>query len=116
MAGASDVLMSVVVVGELEAAFAQGGRRAENTEGLEAFLSRPYVSLVPLDRSIATRYGSLWADLRRAGTPMGTNDIWIAATALDADADLVTFDTDFARVPDLRVVILSADTGSSGRT
>jgi len=109
------VLVPVIVVGELEAAFRSGSRRQANLDLLEEFLGAPFVSVVPVTRAIAARYGSLWADLRRAGTPIGSNDIWIAATALDADADLLTFDGDFARVAGLRAVILSTGTGTSGR-
>jgi hypothetical protein len=44
---------------------------------------------------VARRYGRLFADLRRAGTPIPINDIWIAATTLDCGGHLLTFDGDF---------------------
>jgi tRNA(fMet)-specific endonuclease VapC len=44
--------------------------------------------------------------LRQAGTPIPTNDVWIAATTAGTDGRLVTFDRDFTRVPDLRYLLL----------
>lgn len=105
---AAAILVPAIVVGELEAAFASGTRRQANLDLLEEFLGAPFVSVVPVTRAIAARYGSLWADLRRSDIPMGINGIWTAATALDADADLVTFDADFTRVPGLGATVLSA--------
>jgi tRNA(fMet)-specific endonuclease VapC len=55
---------------------------------------------------VAIRYGRFFADLRRAGTPIPTNDLWIAATALDSGAHLLTFDGDFERIAALDCTIL----------
>ena len=54
----------------------------------------------------ARRYGELFAELRAAGTPIPVNDIWIAATTMDAGAELVTFDSDFDRIARLERTIL----------
>jgi len=56
---------------------------------------------------VARRYGALFASLRRAGTPIPTNDIWIAAAALQVGARVVTFDTDFGRIPGLDAHVLA---------
>jgi tRNA(fMet)-specific endonuclease VapC len=73
-----------------------------NLRRLEQFFA-PFVSL-PFDDAAAARYGELRTSLRRAGTPIGGNDMMIAAIALAADAILVTRNvTEFARVPALRV-------------
>jgi tRNA(fMet)-specific endonuclease VapC len=68
---------------------------------LEHFLSEPDVEIPPMDFSIADRYGQLVADLRRKGTPIPTNDIWIAATALENGARLLTADRHFERIDGL---------------
>jgi tRNA(fMet)-specific endonuclease VapC len=109
VAAATAVLMPVIVVGELEAAFAAGTRPHENRASLEEFLAEAFVSVVPVTRSVAHRYGELFGQLRRAGTPIPVNDIWIAAIAIEQRRELLTFDWDFARVPDLRAVILATD-------
>lgn len=51
----------------------------------------------------ARQYGELFAKLRRQGTPIPTNDIWIAALALQYDLTLDTRDEHFKRVPDLKL-------------
>jgi tRNA(fMet)-specific endonuclease VapC len=64
------------------------------------------VSVLEITRDVALRYGKIFAALRRAGTPIPTNDIWIAATALDAGSELVTFDSDFEYVDGLDCTLL----------
>jgi predicted nucleic acid-binding protein len=97
------VLISPVVIGELAAGFRYGNRKQENMQRLQELLEDPRVQVPPVRESIAQRYGQIWADLRRRGRPIPTNDIWIAAQAIEADATLITYDRHFLEVPDLRV-------------
>ncbi|HEX7669336.1 MAG TPA: PIN domain-containing protein, partial [Polyangiaceae bacterium] len=83
-----------------------GKRGAENRVSLAEFLEEPFVSVLPVTSGVAERYGQIFAELRRAGTPIPTNDIWIAATTFEAAAHLLTFDGDFARVRKLERTIL----------
>lgn len=106
LAQTSLVLVPVIVIGELEAAFALGRRSPENRALLAEFLDEPFVRVLDVTHEVARRYGELLVALRRAGTPIPVNDIWIAATALDAGGHLLTFDRDFERVPDLRFTLL----------
>jgi tRNA(fMet)-specific endonuclease VapC len=106
VASATVVLLPVVVVGELEAAFEGGSRTKLNRDALAEFMAEPFVVTVDVTTSIARRYGEVFAMLRRAGTPLPVNDIWIAAATLDSGGHLLTFDQDFRRVPGLRATIL----------
>ena len=56
------------------------------------------MTIIEVTPDVARRYGEVFAELRRAGTPIPVNDIWIAAAALDAKAHLLTFDSDFDRI------------------
>lgn len=107
LAHAPLVYLPVVVIGELEAAFVRGSRRTENTDALREFIDEPFVEVFDVDRAVAGRYGELSLALRRAGTPIPTNDVWIAAITNGTDGYLVTFDHDFERVPGLRCMVLS---------
>lgn len=98
------VLMPSIVLGELAAGFEMGSRRELNYEGIDAFLDVAGTYLIPVDRDIAERYGALVKGLKEAGTPIPTNDIWIAATALEQGARLVTYDTHFEAIPGLLVL------------
>lgn len=107
MSNAVAILMPVTVLGELFAAFEIGSRARENSATLRDFLAEPFVSVVDTTRSIAERYGRLFASLRRAGTPIPTTDVWIAATALAVEGHLLTFDADFRHVEGLSATILA---------
>ena len=66
-------------------------------------LFEPFRSLAFDDRA-AAHYGPIRAQLERSGTPIGANDLFIAAIALAHDCILVTRNTaEFHRVPGLRV-------------
>jgi hypothetical protein len=69
-----------------------------NRAKLEQFLQEDFVTVVAVTSDVARRYGELFVELRRAGTPIPVNDIWIAAATMVANAHLLTFDTDFDRI------------------
>ena len=70
-----------VVVGELWAGFQLGARTDQNASELDEFLSHAVAETLPADTAVAHIYGEIFADLRRKGRPLPTNDVWIAATA-----------------------------------
>jgi tRNA(fMet)-specific endonuclease VapC len=107
IAAAEIVFLPTIVLGELEAAFLLGRRERENRTLLAEFLTEPFVSVLPVTPAVARRYGRLFADLRRAGTPIPINDIWIAAAALDCGGHLLTFDGDFERIASLDHTVLT---------
>lgn len=96
--GAQAVVFSIVVVGELLHGFRLGSRWARNLRELEAFLAHDRVELVPVTRVTADRFGRIAAGLQRRGTPIPTNDIWIAAHVMETGAELVSFDQHFEHV------------------
>lgn len=101
------VIVPVVVLGELEAAFRLGSRVAENRAMLTEFLSESFVAQWDVTGAVAQRYGETFAQLRRAGTPIPINVVWIASITLDCRGHLVTFDSDFSRVAGLSVTVLA---------
>jgi tRNA(fMet)-specific endonuclease VapC len=109
LASADVVMLPVTVLGELEAGFAVGRRALENRATLARFLTEPFVTTLPTTAEVARRYGQIFAKLRQSGTPIPTNDIWIAAATIDAGAQLLTFDAHFRQVPGLDSTLLEAD-------
>ncbi|HYK00729.1 MAG TPA: type II toxin-antitoxin system VapC family toxin [Thermoanaerobaculia bacterium] len=95
---AEQVLVSTIVAGELLFGFRNGSRFETNNEELEDFLASPYVSLLPVTLVTADRFGRIAAALRRKGRPLPTNDIWIAAHAMESGAELLSFDQHFDAV------------------
>jgi len=108
IARSDNTVVPAIVLGELEAGFRCGSRYKENTTVLEEFLSEPFVTTLAVDVAVSRIYGRHLAALRRAGTPIPTNDIWIAACATSVGAPLVTFDTHFTKVSDLDLDLLQA--------
>lgn len=92
------VLVPAVVVGELLYGFRLGTRFEENAARLEAFLAAPFVELLPVTLTTADRFGRTAAVLRQKGTPIPTNDIWIAAQVMEVGADLLSSDLHFGAV------------------
>ncbi len=95
---AEDILISVVVLGELLLGFRRGSRLERNYSALQDFLSAPKVSIVGVGTSTAEIYARLAAELRAKGRPIPSNDIWIAAHAIETGADLVSADHHFEHV------------------
>ena len=107
LAQAAAVVIPVTVLGELEAAFQLGRRALENRLTLVEFLAEPFVTVWPTTTAVARHYGRLFAELKRAGTPIPVNDVWIAAACVDCVGRLVTFDGDFKRIPGLECTVLA---------
>lgn len=101
---ADEIFVPATVLGELHAGFERGSRRQANRDELEAFLNQPDVNRLVVDDGVAERYGLLVCQLSQAGTLIPTNDVWIAAAAMESGARLVTYDTHFAAVPGLLVL------------
>lgn len=96
-----------VALGELYAGFARGRRRRENEDVLEEFLADPVVATLDVDHSVARIFGEIITDLRRAGTPVPTNDAWIAAQTVREGATVLTFDRHFRSIPRVSALIIA---------
>ena len=107
---ASWIGMPVVVLGELEAGFRQGRRAADNHAQLQQFLSNPAVDVLAVTEDMVGVYADIVLDLRKAGTPVPANDIWIAAIAARHGAAVVTYDSHFQSIARVGSTVLTAAT------
>lgn len=103
MAAADRTLLSFFAFAELQAGFYGGTRVERNRQVLHEFLNRPDVEVAQVTHDTAECYGRLWVDLKRQGTPIPINDVWIAAQCLQTASVLVTYDRHFLKVPGLRI-------------
>jgi len=85
-----------IVVGELWVGFLLGGRRERNQQDLAEFLRHPVVEELPVDREMGEIYAEIVVALQKAGKPVPSNDIWIAAAAARAGATVLTYDPHFS--------------------
>jgi tRNA(fMet)-specific endonuclease VapC len=103
LATAEIVFLSVFVLGELFAGFKGGSREAANRELLERFLKKPTVQVLNATAETASVFGQLKAALKKAGTPLPINDVWIAAHAVETGAILVSYDSHFEKIIGLKI-------------
>jgi len=96
---ANEIVLPPIVLGELLGGFRSGSRWAENRRLLEEFLASPRVRVAAIDTETAERYSEILDYLRRRGRPIPTNDLWIAASAMQHGLRLVTTDGHFGHVP-----------------
>lgn len=96
---AEEVRLPFIVLGELRAGFSAGTKGRQNEAKLTEFLNSPRVSITYADEQTTHHYASLFADLRRRGTPVPTNDLWIAALVVQHDLLLLSADAHFAKIP-----------------
>jgi len=100
--GACDeVWVPLMVLGEIKAGFHGGTQRHRNEALLQRFLAKATVSVLLPGRETAEHYARIFVQLRRAGTPVPDNDLWIAALALEHDLTLITRDRHFERIAQL---------------
>jgi len=109
---ADRLILTPIVLAELHAGFLLGRNLRRNEAELETFVASSRVTVVEVDAETALRYAVIYQGLREAGTPIPTNDIWIAASAMQHGCAVLTADRHFAKVAQILVEILE---GRGGR-
>ncbi len=97
------IYISTVVVGELFAGFHGGGKLTQNREEFRSFLRKDGVEVIDVTIETAEIYGEIKAGLRKKGTMLPLNDIWIAAHSIETGSKLVTYDKHFISIDGLRI-------------
>lgn len=96
-----EVWVPLVVLGELKAGFHGGTQQRRNEALLNSLLAKPTVGVLLPSQETAEQYARLFVQLKRAGSPVPDNDVWIAALALEHSLLLVSRDQHFERIPQL---------------
>ena len=90
-----EILVPAATYAELMYGFLRGHRFTEPESLLNEFLREDGITFQPVTQSIAERWGYVKATLMKNGTPIPENDIWIAATALESGARVISYDHHF---------------------
>lgn len=97
-----DVTISSIVLAELWYGIELSAKQKENQTALHDFLQ--YATVLDWPETAGRKYGRIRAHLKQKGTPIGANDLLIAAHALALDAILVSDNTkEFSRIPELKL-------------
>ena len=98
------ILVCPAVLGEFKAGLDVNTKRGKKVKGLlDDFLDDPAVVLVPFTDETADYYARIFKTLKANGTPIPTNDIWIAASAIEHGASVLASDEHFSYVPMLKL-------------
>lgn len=98
---ADEVWLPFIVLGELRAGFAAGTQGPRNEAVLRRFLLKPGVAVLYADEQTTHHYATVYRQLRKQGTPIPTNDMWIAALVLQHSLILYDRDAHFDSLPQL---------------
>lgn len=98
------VFVPFVVIAQLRAGFAVGSRGGENQRIFEQFLHRSRVEVLLPTMGTTRHYANLYRQLRSAGTPIPTNDLWIAAIVAQHDLTLFSRDAHFDALPQIHAI------------
>ncbi len=106
LAGSEAVLLSAIVVGELLDGFVGGTREAANRSELARFREKPRTIVVPVTDTTAEWFALIKQQLRKKGSPIPINDVWIAASCMEHGAALLSLDAHFDEIDGLLRVVL----------
>jgi len=98
---ADEIVFNPVVLGELIAGFLMGRNERKNRAILKDFLGSPRVIVAEIDEETSERYAVIVQSLRMKGTPIPTNDLWIAASAMQHGFKVLTTDKHYLEVPQI---------------
>ena len=93
--------ISAISIGELLSGFKAGNKEKANRQELNQFLDSPRVNLYGIDEGTAEYYCLILDQLKNNGTPIPTNDIWIAAVAFQHGMPVYTKDQHFNKIKGL---------------
>jgi tRNA(fMet)-specific endonuclease VapC len=99
---ADAIILPMPVLGELLFGAYNSAKMRENEYAVLSFQRQSVVA--PIDTAITLRYARVRSELKKQGTPIQENDIWIAATCLQLKVPLLTNDRQFHAVKGLRVI------------
>jgi tRNA(fMet)-specific endonuclease VapC len=103
LGSADTAYLSIFVIGELLTGFKGGQKERSNRLIFEQFKAKPTVKILNATEDTAEIFASIKTALKKAGTPIPINDIWIASHALETGAQLISFDEHFKAIPGLRI-------------
>jgi len=95
------ILFSPIVIGELLLGFKRGSRCHQNVYQLKNILSEDRINIITVTKATAEFYSHIFSDLLKKGNPIPTNDIWIAASAMENGCAIASYDDHFKQIPGL---------------
>lgn len=99
----NEVCISVISCGELTAGFLKGSMFEYNNAKLNSFINNSKIKLLEVNKNTSEIYGKIYKRLKQEGGMIPINDVWIAASAIETNSNLVTYDKHFLKIPNLKL-------------
>lgn len=97
------ISINSIILGELVGGFIFGSKETINRHELRQFFESSRVRMIAINEETSESYARVYYSLRRQGKPIPTNDMWIAATALQYELALFSYDNHFQSIDGLIV-------------
>lgn len=104
---ATSLFLPCIVYGELYYGFRYGKNFESNLRRLDQFIENCNVQIINVNEDVARKFGDIFADVRKKGTPIPTNDIWIAACCMSVGGTLLTADRHFNKVSQIQTELIN---------
>ena len=101
---AERICMAFVTLAELRSGFMYGTRAMQNEKFLVQFLCSPRVNILLPDEETTHHYARIFCQLKKQGTPVPTNDIWLAALTVQHHMAIFSRDRHFEALPQIAIV------------
>jgi tRNA(fMet)-specific endonuclease VapC len=98
---ADELFLNSIVLGELLSGFMRGKKERKNRLELSEFLSSPRINILALDDETSERYAIIIKYLYEQGTPIPTNDVWIASSVMQYGLKLISRDNHYLKIPQI---------------
>ena len=103
---ADHIWLPAPVLGELRTGFAKGSKAAANELLLQEILASQHVHLIAIDEAVTRCYAKIFDQLRKDGSPIPTNDLWIAACVMHVGFPLYSLDAHFKQVQGIVLIAI----------
>jgi predicted nucleic acid-binding protein len=100
------IYLPSVVIGELMFGFMQGKRLQFNERKLHQVVNRLRIDIIDVTVDVARKYGIIYLALRKKGTKIPINDVWIGACCMEVGGTLLTRDKHFQFVDQIDTIVL----------
>jgi predicted nucleic acid-binding protein len=100
------IYLPSIVIGELSFGFMQGKRRQFNERKLRQIVNRLKIEIIDVTVDVARKYAMIYLALRKKGSKIPINDVWIGACSMEVGGSLLTRDKHFELVDQIDTIVL----------
>lgn len=101
---AKNIIFTPIVIGELLSGFLLGSKESQNKLELKEFLNSKRVIILNIDARTSEFFALIYKTLRKKGLPIPTNDMWIAAIAMQYNFAVFSYDKHFKYIDKLKLL------------